>query len=218
MKKVVVFDLDDTLYKEIDFLKSAYKEIASVLEERYLLKGVYNHLWNTYRDGMNVFQSINSKFGIDVPLSDYLTIYRNHVPQLTLSSNTCIVLELLSLEGVELGVLTDGRTITQRNKMRALGLDKYIPVENWAISEVLGCEKPSLEGYLFFQNKYSDETSFYYVGDNTAKDFEAPNKLGWINLCLLDDGRNIHKQNFDQPGDRLPTYVIKDMLELLEYI
>jgi len=26
-KRVVVFDLDDTLYKEIDFLKSAYMEI-----------------------------------------------------------------------------------------------------------------------------------------------------------------------------------------------
>ena len=25
--KVIVFDLDDTLYKEIDFLKSAYLEI-----------------------------------------------------------------------------------------------------------------------------------------------------------------------------------------------
>ena len=28
MDKVVVFDLDDTLYKEIDFLNSAFKEIA----------------------------------------------------------------------------------------------------------------------------------------------------------------------------------------------
>ena len=27
--KVVCFDLDDTLYKEIDYLKSAYREIAS---------------------------------------------------------------------------------------------------------------------------------------------------------------------------------------------
>jgi len=27
---VVVFDLDDTLYKEIDFLKSAYKEVATI--------------------------------------------------------------------------------------------------------------------------------------------------------------------------------------------
>ena len=30
-KLVVVFDLDDTLYKEIEFLKSAYVEIAKVL-------------------------------------------------------------------------------------------------------------------------------------------------------------------------------------------
>ena len=30
-KKVVCLDLDDTLYKEIDFLKSAYRHIASLV-------------------------------------------------------------------------------------------------------------------------------------------------------------------------------------------
>ena len=29
--KVFVFDLDDTLYKEIDFLRSAYREIAGII-------------------------------------------------------------------------------------------------------------------------------------------------------------------------------------------
>ena len=41
-RKIIVFDLDDTLYKEVDFLKSAYQEIASWLEDTYELKGVYN--------------------------------------------------------------------------------------------------------------------------------------------------------------------------------
>lgn len=38
-RKIIVFDLDDTLYKEVDFLKSAYQEIASWLEDTYELKG-----------------------------------------------------------------------------------------------------------------------------------------------------------------------------------
>lgn len=43
-KRVVVFDLDDTLYKEIDFLKSAYMEIASWIEESYGKIGVYEYM------------------------------------------------------------------------------------------------------------------------------------------------------------------------------
>jgi len=34
--KIFVFDLDDTLYKEIDFLYSAYREIARWVFKGYL--------------------------------------------------------------------------------------------------------------------------------------------------------------------------------------
>ena len=37
----VIFDLDDTLYKEIDYLKSAYREIASLVEQTTSLKYIY---------------------------------------------------------------------------------------------------------------------------------------------------------------------------------
>ena len=33
-KKYIVFDLDDTLYYEIDYLKSAYQEIATSVSEK----------------------------------------------------------------------------------------------------------------------------------------------------------------------------------------
>ena len=32
---VVIFDLDDTLYQEIDFLKSAFKEISDILSTEF---------------------------------------------------------------------------------------------------------------------------------------------------------------------------------------
>ena len=39
--KIFIFDLDDTLYKEIDFLYSAYREIAGWIELKFSLKGIY---------------------------------------------------------------------------------------------------------------------------------------------------------------------------------
>ena len=44
-RKVIVFDLDDTLYKEVDFLKSAYFEIASWIELHYNKTGVYDFMF-----------------------------------------------------------------------------------------------------------------------------------------------------------------------------
>ena len=47
--KVVVFDLDDTLYKEIDFLKSAYREISDFLCKAYGVKGLFEKMLHSRR-------------------------------------------------------------------------------------------------------------------------------------------------------------------------
>lgn len=191
--KVVVFDLDDTLYKEIDYLQSAYREIANWLESEYGLAGVYQYMISLYTRQANVFQSLNQTYGLNIPLEIYLEKYRNHIPTLSLSHDTKMLLQHLLQKGVLMGILTDGREITQLNKIKALGINRYIPLENCVISEQIGYSKPSEEGYLYFQQKFG-EADYCYVGDNVKKDFITPNKLGWVTICLKDDGRNIHKQ------------------------
>lgn len=50
MMKIVVFDLDDTLYKEVDFLKSAYMEISNRLISHYdLPEDLYNIMMDLYK-------------------------------------------------------------------------------------------------------------------------------------------------------------------------
>lgn len=71
-KRVVVFDLDDTLYKEIDFLKSAYMEIASWIEESYGKIGVYEYMLSCYKQKLNVFSCVNDEYELDIPLRTYL--------------------------------------------------------------------------------------------------------------------------------------------------
>ena len=113
-----------------------------------------------------------------------------------------------------LGMITDGRSITQRNKFQALGLEQFIENENLVISEEFGSEKPSERNFMFFQDKYAD-AEFVYIGDNLRKDFITPNKLGWKTICLLDDGRNIHRQDFSCPEEYLPNVKIHTLKELL---
>jgi len=217
MEQVVVFDLDDTLYNEIDYLKSAFHEIAEFVETEYCISGVYAFMKQTYRQEKNVFEAINQKYSLDIPVSKYLSIYRNHIPNIQLDNTTKNVLETLQKSGCILGIVTDGREITQMNKIKALGLESFFEKENIIISETFGTEKPSLENYSYFQQKYSD-SKFYYIGNNTEKDFIAPNKLGWTTVCILDNSKHIHKQDFTLPKEYLPKYNLLNIREILSLI
>lgn len=217
-EKVVVFDLDDTLCKEIDYLKSAYREIAhhiAVLEETEEV--VYQNMLDNYFGGKDVFQSLIEDYVISIDKDTLLTMYRNHQPDLSLEQGAKDLLDAFFQAGVVMGVITDGRSITQRNKIRALGLEKYILPENIIISEEFGCGKPSEKGYRYFMDRYPG-AQFWYVGDNVKKDFVAPNLLGWTTICLKDDGRNIHHQTADVDEGYQPKKVIDDLLQLLSLV
>ena len=135
-----------------------------------------------------------------------LKIYREHKPQLSLAPFVKNLLAHWARNGRQIGILTDGRSLTQRNKIRALGLDDY--TNAIVISEEFGSEKPNVNNYRYFEERFPNST-YVYVGDNLAKDFVAPNRLGWTTVGVLDRGNNIHAQHFEKVADeQLPRYVI----------
>ena len=210
--RVICFDLDDTLYKEIDYLKSAYREIAEYAAGHcegcsdcvdILAIKAYNRMLDAYREGLNAFGELNKFLGLELPISDFLYIYRTHKPKIALTEDVVQTLDALKAEGVRIGLITDGRSVQQRNKIEALGLGKWIEEEDIVISEEFGSEKPALANYEFFMKRYPECHDFTYVGDNLKKDFIAPNALGWQTVCLKDDGRNIHRQRVDDIEKRM---------------
>lgn len=215
--KLVVFDLDDTLFKEIDFLKSAFKEIANWLKDSFDVDGSYSNMIIWYSQKQNVFEELNRSYKLNLPISTYLEIYRNHVPSITLNKETKTTLATLKQQGHQLGIITDGRSVTQRNKIRSLGLTEFIKEEDILISEEFGATKPEQANYLFFSEKYSGYQA-YYVGDNIQKDFLAPNRLGWKTIGLLDDGSNIHQQDYSMPVEYLPQVRIAEITEILKFL
>lgn len=210
-KKVVCFDLDDTLYKEIDYLTSAYGEIAASVGHPVLVPQMV--MW--YREGENVFQKLNQLLCIETPIESYLKIYREHYPTITLSDGVEDTLDELKHRGFILGLISDGRSVGQRNKIKALKLDRWFDDENIIISEEFGSEKTDEKNFKYFEQKYP-EHSFVYVGDNPKKDFIVPNKLGWQTIMLKDDGRNIHRQ-VSAYGENKPHVVIESISEVINY-
>ena len=124
--KVVVFDLDDTLYKEIDFLKSAYREISDFLCKAYSVGGVFEKMLHDYEEGKNAFQEVIDPYQLPIKLEDLLGMYRNHFPDISMDVDTKEVLDILKRNCIGLGIITDGRQKSQMNKIKALGLDDYI--------------------------------------------------------------------------------------------
>lgn len=212
---VIVFDLDDTLYNEIEFLESAYKEIAVFLAPKTNKsdKDIFSEMITSYQNKKNAFKDVIAKNHLEnVDVNDLLKIYRNHVPNISLTNPNKKLLNDLKERVCKIGLITDGRSIQQRNKIKALGLTEYF--DDIVISEEFGSEKPNENNYKYYTKKYGNTLKYAYVGDNTKKDFVAPNKLGWTSICLLDNGKNIHSQSFDLNTEKAPTFTINNLTKI----
>ncbi len=201
---VVCFDLDDTLYKEIDFFKSGVRFIFRKFLSKHLNLD-------------SPFLRIDSDWFNYVLKNTHLTPdqlrqeYRFHRPILKLSTEARNCINKLKKQVHSLVIITDGRSITQRNKLAALTINNDF--EMVVISEEIGTEKPCLKNYQLVMDKFPDK-EYIYIGDNTNKDFVSPNQLGWETICLLDDGRNIHHQDFNLEKIYLPKKCINSLSEI----
>lgn len=209
--KYIVFDLDDTLMYEIDYLKSAYRQIAAVLD-RQNRKRLYDEMWAMYRQGADVFKELSCRFP-DYSKEVLLKRYREHFPDI---EPTPGAKELMAFcKGrYKMGLLTDGRSLTQKNKLKALGMAKDF--DKIIISETFGSEKPDERNFRAFMK--GKERAYFYIADNTRKDFIAPNILGWDTICLLDQGCHIHDQDFSLPEMYLPKHKVKSLYEVKDII
>lgn len=205
----IVFDLDDTLYNELDYLKSAYKELAEKLEPDSSYR-LFSDLFSRYRNQENVFEYVSEKYGMAI--TELLDFYRNHLPNITPFDGVFDLLTAIKSKKGKLGIITDGRSITQRNKIKALKIDSLIDFV--VISGEIGTEKPSEENYRLIESELNCTVN-YYIGDNIKKDFVTPNRLGWKTIGLIDNGRNIHSNAYQYlkeehwPSDLI--YSIQDL-------
>ena len=212
--KYIVFDLDDTLTYEIDYLKSGFQEIASqICSEKEKAAKLYEQMLAVYQEGGNAFAYVCGRYPT-LSREELLEVYRYHFPSITLIEGAQEVLNWCKQHCYKVGLITDGRERTQRNKLKALGIEAFF--DKIVISESFGSTKPDVRNYQAFATEGISE--YYYIADNPAKDFIAPNALKWTSICLLDQGKNIHPQDFQVAPAQLPTYRIKKLKELIDLI
>lgn len=175
----VIFDLDDTLYNEIDYVKSGFQAVARHLDDEEL----YPKLLEAFRRGEKPFDTV-------VPNEEKeacLEVYRIHFPEIHLEDDTVSLLKRLRDNNIKIGIITDGRPEGQRNKIRALGLEDL--VDDIIITDELGgpqFRKPCDLSFRIMQKRWLlPFSSLLYIGDNPEKDFLAPKQLGIHSARLI---------------------------------
>lgn len=183
---IICFDLDDTLYPEIKYVRSGFIAIGVYLNEKRIIAKSPEQIADS------LFQTMNQQ-GRGKVIDTYLkmqgayskalvkacvSIYRKHLPDIKLSDEVISCLEALTAH-FSLYLVTDGNLTAQRQKIKALNLHRYfkktIPTHQYGVR----CAKPSV---CVFQKICSWEgrefTDIVYVGDNPNKDFVNLKKMG----------------------------------------
>jgi putative hydrolase of the HAD superfamily len=213
----IVFDLDDTLYPERSFAVSAFAEIGAWARETLGAEGLAADMTRLLDAGHlgQLFGMVLAQRGLDATHADTLIdVYRQHRPaRLDLYPDAARVLDWLAASG-PLGLITDGTVPVQQAKVQALGVASrfgHIVYTHAAGGRQFAKPHPvAFEAMQAAIGRAGDR--FVYVGDNPAKDFQAPNRLGWTTVHIVRPQR-IHA-NAVAIEDGEPHHVIATLDEL----
>lgn len=184
----VVFDVDDTLYLERDYVRSGFTAVEEWLRSRRRLDGFADRAWRRFEAGGrgDIFdRTLTDLTGAaDGQLvAQLVQVYRSHVPSIQLLPDADACMGALSTGGARLAVITDGPAVSQRAKIKALGLPtRCDPI---IVTAELGGDagKPSPKSFeRVMQLASVSGRRCIYVADNPAKDFKAPRALGWTTV------------------------------------
>ena len=220
MITTVVFDLDDTLYDEVEYCKSGFISVSEFLADLPRMppaESLFDAFWKQFNAGNHskTFNTALSELGIgydDKLIRQLIKVYRNHEPNITLPQESREVLSELDPR-FTLALLTDGFLPSQQLKVQALEIEQYFKCIIY--TEQLGREfwKPSPAGFEKIMETLNVKSqSMAYVADNQMKDFIAPNKLGFATIQIIRPAR-LHLESSQEP-DSAAKYTIRQISQL----
>lgn len=211
--KGVIFDLDDTLFNERDYVKSGFCAVGEYLG----INTAAEKLWEYFEKGTPAIDKYLDEVGQIDKKAECLRIYRNHIPNIKLNDCVAGLINTFKDKGIKVGIITDGRPEGQRNKLSALGL--YDMVDDIIITDELGGEqfrKPCDIAFRIMQRRWGiPYEQMMYVGDNIYKDFQAPKQLG-MQWCWVDNVDGLYTN--ESKAEILEANRINNLQQLNEII
>lgn len=195
--KAVIFDLDDTLYNEKDYVKSGYKAIEEYLirmlgnshdyDEKFDLSETSEFMMDCLENRHPAIDCLVERLGRPDLKEKLLDIYRGNIPEISLREEAKAIITELSENNYKIGIITDGRPEGQRNKLKALDLLDSDRIDEIIITDELAgrngdpmqFRKPNSVAFeIMCRRLRVPYINAAYIGDNMSKDFVAPQRLG----------------------------------------
>ncbi len=192
----LAFDLDDTLYDERDYARACLQCVARELSP--MLEIPAEQLERDMTEAGNPYEGLCAGAAESrVTLSAFKSLYRSASPEkLPLRPDARQFLEALKQyrRDVPLYLITDGRLHGQSAKIKALGLERFFAPDHIIISAAIGHDKNTPMPFVTAMMREDRYKGWVYFGDNVAKDFHWPRRMGWYTVMITDHGRNVHAQ------------------------
>lgn len=222
--KAILFDVDDTLYDLAVPFYDAYRELfpgveGIPLDELFIASRKYSE--ETFHQSLSGELSMEEMYrcriqrtfaDFQMQISDeaameFQASYARHQAEISLSGTMQKILSLCAEKWTP-GIITNGPSAHQWDKIRTLKLERYIPKEYIFVSGDLGTSKPEKEIFLHAVSRMGlspEEACF--VGDSFQNDVAGARNAGlnpiWLN-------RRGHKY----PSEAAPVKTVRTEEEL----
>lgn len=203
---ILIFDLDDTLYEEITYVKSGFKAVSDYLLKRFNIHK--NESFNIMVEILElegrgkVFNRMLDKYNLNNKkhVRECLSVYRLHKPDIELydSANRC----LDRFSDISKYIITDGNKIVQRRKINSLNLYKIF--KRIFITHQYGLKYSKPSSYCFEKISKIENTQpkkIVFIGDDPNKDFVGIKPLGFKTIRLMTGNHRYEKLQPEYEAD-----------------
>lgn len=223
----LVFDIDDTLYNQAEIFERAYRRIFAKrfpIESEALFVQSRRHGDTVYMlsqcgkmsmEEMYIYrlQKAFAEFSITITSQEALEFqhaYAQEQKNMHLSLLTEDILNYCS-ERCKLGVITNGPSKHQWQKVAALDLTRWILPEAIFVSGDLGFDKPERRIFDYVREKMClEDIACWYVGDSWINDIGGASNAGWHTIWLN------RRKAIAPKADFAPDVSVHDEKELFE--
>jgi putative hydrolase of the HAD superfamily len=227
---LITFDIDDTLYASTDFartardnalkamiaagldfpFKAAVEELDEVVAE-FTSNDEHHFDRLLERIPLKARNGFNPAILVAIGVAAYHdTIHESFRPY----EDGVEALKKLHSLGYSLGVITQGRTVKQAEKVIRLRILPYIHKRAIFFSDQIGISKASPKFYLKASENFgADPKHCMHVGDRPDRDIDPANSAGWLTVLNRRSGRY-----HERPGATPPAHVIQNFWDFVELI
>jgi len=226
----VFFDLDDTLYDQLQPFQSAFNSLFSHITDVTILdlykksREYSDRVFPLTESGKMTVEEMNKNRVIyafdhfhyqisEEEAMHFQEIYKEHQYKISLVPEMENILNYLSSKNVPLYILTNGHSNHQRLKLEALNPFQWIPQNNIFVSSEVGYSKPQKEifEYVNAQTNTTASESFI-IGDSFENDIMGAHNAKWNSIWLNT------KQRKMPSNERHPNYEATSYRELEQLI